>query len=137
MSNLISEINEISKSLNYNLILLSEFEEEELFDKLKIKFGFDYDNLFIWQSITKFKDVEYQVDEWQEIWSMNLDALNENIYICISDESYYPWKIYFGSKQTVLNTICELPFFEYFVFDKEMDKVIFDTHHNFFRIITI
>ncbi len=40
-------------------------------------------------------------------------------------------------KDMILNIICELPFFEYFIFDGDMEKVIFDTHHNFFRIITI
>ncbi|MBK8626938.1 MAG: hypothetical protein IPN86_15635 [Saprospiraceae bacterium] len=137
MSDLVLEINELVKEFELKVVLLSELEEQELFTKLKINFGFDYNKLFIWQMALNFIDIEYESDEWQEIWCKNLDGFNDNIYICISDETLYPWKIYFGPKDMILNIICELPFFEYFIFDGDMEKVIFDTHHNFFRIITI
>ncbi len=96
MSDLVLEINELVKEFELKVVLLSELEEQELFTKLKINFGFDYNKLFIWQMALNFIDIEYESDEWQEIWCKNLDGFNI-IYTFISDENY-PWKIYFAQR---------------------------------------
>ena len=53
-----------------------------------------------------------------------------NIYLVVTNEQHYPWLVIAMPAGDVQGLLLELPYFEYFVFDDAMERVVFDTHHN-------
>ena len=113
---------------------VSDEKAEQLITDLAAKFSFDLSKLFIWAN----KDLHnfYEYGEDQEKWKTIIHDLSkrfdEEIFLCITNEEFYPWKIIKGKKKIIVEWLPELPWFEYFIFDATLQYVVFDTHDNFF-----
>jgi hypothetical protein len=113
---------------------VSDEKAEQLITDLAAKFSFDLTKLFIWAN----KDLHnfYEYGEDQEKWKTIIHDLSkrfdEEIFLCITNEEFYPWKIIKGRKEVIVEWLPELPWFEYFIFDATLQYVVFDTHDNFF-----
>lgn len=130
------KINEIVRNSPYGIKLLS-IEEANLYnEKIKTSFSLNYQKLFIWDEIKKMSElIPYTNSNWNELALVNFNRLKKDIFLVVSDEEYFPWQIINGSTNSILEFIIEQPFFEYFVFDQNLEILIFDTHDNFFKVI--
>ena len=113
--------------------LLSEIYSQNLLTELKDKFDFSYDKKFIWEGLksSPFKIIEYG-DKWEYFLSIFLQEFCDKIFLVITNEEFYPWMILEGNSNELIQLLKEHPFFEYFIFDRSKDYVLFDTHHNEF-----
>ena len=101
---------------------------------LAAKFSFDLTKLFIWANKGLHNFYEYGEDQekWKTIIHDLSKRFDEDIFLCITNEEFHPWKIIKGRKEIIIEWLPELPLFEYFIFDATLQYVVFDTHDNFF-----
>jgi len=106
----------------------------QLITDLTAKFSFDLTKLFIWAKKDLHNFYEYGDDreKWETIIGDLSNRFDEEIFLCITNEEFYPWKIIKGKKSVIIGLLTELPWFEYFIFDATLQYVVFDTHDNFF-----
>jgi hypothetical protein len=113
---------------------VSDEQATQLITDLATKFSFDLTRLFIWAK----KDLHniYEYDEDRQKWETTIRELtnrfDEDIFLCITSEEFYPWRVIKGRKPVIIEWLKELPHFEYFIFDATLQYVVFDTHDNFF-----
>lgn len=123
-------------SSKYNIELLSNADSNMYYEMIKTRFDLNYQKLFIWDEIKIGSElIPYTTSNWNELALLNFNRLNGDIFLVVSDEEYFPWQIIKGNKKSILEFIKEQPFFEYFIFDQNLEILIFDTHDNFFKII--
>jgi hypothetical protein len=113
---------------------VSDEKAAQLTKDLAAKFSFDLSRLFIWANKDLHTVYEYGDDheKWLTTITELIDRFDEEIFLAVTDEDFYPWKILTGNKQVILNLLQDLPPFEYFIFDASLQYVVFDTHDNFF-----
>jgi hypothetical protein len=113
---------------------VSEEKAVQLIRDLAAQFSFDVTKLFIWANKNLHSIYEYGDDpeKWKETLRDLLDRFDEDIFIVVSNEVFYPWRILNCRKQGLPELLQELPSFEYFIFDSSLQYVVFDTHDNFF-----
>jgi hypothetical protein len=106
----------------------------EFIDGLCRNFHFDIKQLFIWQNANVKSYTEYGADKekWGAGLSDFLDKFDPEIFLVITNEQFYPWKILQCGRRILVRLLSELPHFEYFLFDFSLSRVVFDTHDNFF-----
>lgn len=111
-----------------------EEKATQLITDLAAKFSFDLTKLFIWAQKDLHNIYEYGDDRNQ--WETTIQDLSkrfdEEVFLCITNEEFYPWKVLKGKKPAVIALLTDLPKFEYFVFDATLQYIVFDTHDNFF-----
>jgi hypothetical protein len=74
--------------------------------------------------------VKYDGDGLAELKACAGKALNESVFLIVTDDENQPWigiNIQFGD---AVKVISEGPYFEYFLTDQLVDWIVFDTHHN-------
>ncbi len=113
----VSLINDSSKTLN----LLFEI------------FELDTERLYLWES-KKGEKFDYSQDSWVSVLKNQLADFEEVLYLVVTDDEFPPWLVYKCKKGDLLKLLPELRFFEYFLFDERMKKVVFDNHHNQFIV---
>jgi hypothetical protein len=113
---------------------ISDEQATQLTTDLSAKFSFDLTKLFIWTKKDLHNFYEYGDDreKWATTIRELLNRFDEDIFLCITNEEFYPWKIIKGRKPVIIDLLQELPCFEYFIFDATLQYVVFDTHENFF-----
>jgi hypothetical protein len=114
--------------------LVSDERATQLITDLAAKFSFDLTRLFIWAKKDLHNLYEYGDDreKWETLIRDLSNRFDEEIFLCITNEEFYPWKIIKGRKQVIIGLLMELSWFEYFIFDATLQYVVFDTHDNFF-----
>lgn len=130
---------DLDEQVKYNNLKLAWLESNQsklVLDKISEIYKIDYDNLFIWEYL-EGKVTNYTNENWEIELMDLLVLLNDKIYICITNEEYYPWSILYGSKNDIINIVNEMYYFEYFIFDDNFSILIFDTHHNYFKTIQL
>lgn len=128
--------NEILKTVNENKISASFIEPEEANRMIKGLFrifNLDVNQLFVWEDF-KGHIVFNKYGDKSKIWNASLDKFifdfQNDIFVAVTNEEYYPWPILSCKKADIVSILNEQSYFEYFIFDSKMDKIIFDTHHN-------
>lgn len=113
---------------------VSDEKAAQLIRDLSAQFSFDISKLFIWANKNLHTIYEYGDDpeKWKDTLQNLLDRFDEDIFIAVSNEVFYPWQILSCRKQGVVELLQQLPPFEYFIFDSSLQYVVFDTHDNFF-----
>lgn len=113
---------------------VSDERATQLITDLATKFSFDLTKLFIWTKKDLHNLYEYGDDreKWETLIRDLSSRFDEEVFLCITNEEFYPWKIIKGRKQVIIELLMELSWFEYFIFDATLQYVVFDTHDNFF-----
>src|ERR1700719_3208935 len=83
----------------------------QLITDLTTKFSFDLSKLFIWAKKDLHNFYEYGDDreKWETIIRELSNRFDEEIFLCITNEEFYPWKIIKGRKQVIIGLLMELP----------------------------
>lgn len=105
-------------------------EAHALITSMAGKYGIDLDTLFPWE---KLEGIVYPYGDpsgWGLLLSSMLGVFSGDVWLAVTDEQHYPWPVVKLPAGEVQHLLLELPYFEYFVFDDAMERVVFDTHHN-------
>jgi hypothetical protein len=138
MTSLIESAKSEIKNLKLSIVSIEDSEAAYFYDVLKHKFRLDYNSLFIWSELNRFSDFSYgESVNWGTLIQELMNDFNTDIFLCITNEEFYPWPVLKGKKGEIVELIGSLPFFEYFVFDSNFDELLFDTHDNFFRKVRV
>ncbi len=62
---------------------------------------------------------------WNELFDQN-----SAVYMSVTDSFTPPWPVFRGRLGTCLTCVLDSPHAEFFIFDKELSWLVFDTHHN-------
>ena len=104
---------------------------EKLIQNVAEKFSLDIRQLFLWDNKNYSEIFDYSTsDQWEPILRKLLARFNDRIFLVVSNEGLFPWKVLNFKASDCISLLTELPFFEYFLFDESMKNIIFDTHHN-------
>jgi hypothetical protein len=111
---------------------LPDEEDRKLIVKLAEKFSFDLGQRWLWDSTRQSETYDYNNNpgQWETIFRELLSRFADQIFLVVSDDEFYPWKVLQCKKDECVNLLNELPYFELFIFDDFMKTVVFDTHHN-------
>lgn len=94
----------------------------------------DSSSLYWWSSLRN-KPVVFGYGDDTAQWRSVLNALvqgfeSEELLVAVTDDSDGAWPVVTMPKHSLVEIISDLPFFEYFVFEQDCRRVVFDTHHN-------
>jgi len=127
---------EMLKTINekgINASFIKQEESDRLVERLFAIFDLDINQLFVWENF-KGHIVYNEYQDKNEIWNSCVGKLifdfRNDIFVAVTNEEYYPWPILSCKKTDIISIISEQSYFEYFIFDSEMNKIVFDTHHN-------
>ena len=138
MDSFIESVKSEIKNLKLSIVSIEDSEAAYFYDVLKHKFRLDYNSLFVWSELNRFSDFSYgESVNWEVLIQELMNDFNSELFLCITNEEFYPWPILKGKKGEIVELIGSLPFFEYFVFDSNFEELLFDTHDNFFRKVRI
>ena len=73
---------------------------------------------------------DYEGADWDKLMEFLLSDFQNKIYLAITDDEFYPWKLLECDKASVVHLLNQQQLFEFFIFDDSFDKIIFDTHEN-------
>lgn len=109
----------------------SEIAEQFVLDIVQ-KFKLNKNLVHIWDdnSLNIHTVISYGEDQWELELSKQLGVFEDNIFLVVTNDDPYPWDVYSGQKENLIILLNELPFFEYFIFDINFDRLLFDTHSN-------
>ncbi len=97
---------------------------------------FDACARYWWSSLKhQAETTEYgsDTDVWRHAFDEHVQKMGGEgggVFLAITDDEDRPWPVIVVPKDRLIHLLLELPFFEYFVFEKSCDRVVFDTHHN-------
>ncbi|HWK02140.1 MAG TPA: hypothetical protein VNS58_00815 [Puia sp.] len=104
----------------------------QLIIRLAEKFSFEIKQLFMWANKNPAEVYDYQKtpNQWEHLLLRSLANFSDRIFLVVTNEDFFPWKVLDCKKDNCIKLLTELPYFEYFIFDDSMDYVLFDTHDN-------
>ncbi|WP_421797850.1 hypothetical protein [Haliscomenobacter sp.] len=131
MSELIEQIDKTIIQNGLNLFKLTQDNTSLLLEQLRVAFNLNFNQLFLWETkVEKSSSWEYG-DDWDSIFSKLLNQyFPSSVYLVVTDDEFYPWVVNAGDKVSVIALLYQQQFFEYFIFDDLIEKILFDTHHN-------
>ena len=130
MKELLESINNTIAISSLDIRVLNDKESLMIFEKLKKRFEFDYSELFIWENNRHIFSIKAYEENWEDCLKESLFSFGNSIYLIVSAEDYYPWKIYHGDKNQIINVLAEQIYFEYMIIDENLESVLVDTHEN-------
>jgi hypothetical protein len=125
----------ISKFSDENLInyrLLARDESNLLLTLVARRFNFDLSKCYVWEGLTAKSVYNYGDDSkvWRETFELLIEQFNRIVYLVVTDDEFYPWDVFELDKEAVPQIILNSRYFEYILFDQNMNEVLFDTHDN-------
>lgn len=132
---LIIEINNFIDAKKLDCSCVSELMATPIFDKLVICFSFDLLNRYLWIDANIKEEITYDNNyEWEISLSTLLKNFDDRVYLVVTDDEFYPWAMFECKVELILDILSEHQYFEYFIFDKSMEYILFDTHENIFKL---
>jgi len=111
--------------------VLTEKDAYSIVLKLAKSFSFDLSKQGIWADSIWEELFPYNDNhDWEKLLVSLLGPFAENVYVAISDNEFFPWPVLICNKKSLVAFLNSQPYFEFFVFDTRMKKVLFDAHHN-------
>ena len=94
-------------------------------------FSFDLSNKYLWEDAYIKEKIAYADSyEWEVSLSALLKSFSERIYLVVTDDDFYPWAVFNCKAESIVDILKEQQYFEFFIFDKSMNYILFDTHAN-------
>lgn len=129
---LITRIESYIKSKNFDCYLLEVNQAKEIIENLAKVYHFDLSKRYLWEDVYSKQRISY--DNETEVWTRLLTQLLLNFesktYLVVTDDEFYPWAVFECQKEKIVEVIREQRHFEFFIFDKSMRFILFDTHDN-------
>jgi hypothetical protein len=108
--------------------VLTSSEAEGLLARLASAYGLEVQELFPWELAGARAVYAYDLpSSWELLFPPLLEQLQEEVYLAVTNEDGYPWAVVAMPSAYVTDLLLELPYFEYFIFDEGMDRVVLDT----------
>jgi hypothetical protein len=108
--------------------VLAPSEVDGLLDRLASAYGLEVQELFPWDLAGAHAVYAYDLpSSWELLFPPLLDQLQDEVYLAVTNEEGYPWVVVAMPSAYVVELLLELPYFEYFIFDEGMDRVVLDT----------
>ena len=126
---------DIRDFINSNRIKCQDVPEpdaKKLIESLRDIYQFDLMNKYIWEDLVFKEFVDYSNDNhyWESLARMVEDNFNNELYFVLTDDEFYPWPVFYCEKESVFLIIKEHAYFEFFIFDRSMNHLLFDNHQN-------
>ncbi|SDC02105.1 hypothetical protein [Niabella drilacis] len=140
MEELRQDIMTTINSRGINALFVEANDAERLIQQIATIFDLKLNRLFVWET-SKAQGVLMAYDGSTDIWEGQLLAFisdfQSEVFLVLTNEAYYPWPVLKCKKEEVVTIISEQFFFEYFIFDSTMNKIVFDTHQNMLQRYSI
>jgi len=108
--------------------VLSPSGADGLLARLAAAYGLEVQELFPWELAGATAVYGYDLpSSWELLFPPLLDLMREEVYLAVLGDDGYPWVVVVLPSAYVTELLLELPYFEYFIFDEGMDRVILDT----------
>ncbi len=110
--------------------ILSEEEAQRLVTAVAANYGLDLEGFLSWERV---EGTAYPYDdpaEWGLLLASMLGLFTGDVYMVVTNETYFPWPVIGLPAADVQSLLLELPHFEFFIFDETMDRMVVDTHYN-------
>ncbi|MGN7784731.1 hypothetical protein ACTJIJ_09400 [Niabella sp. 22666] len=127
---------EIASFCTENQVTVSFLADDECSSLISLvadKFKLDINRLFMWEDVKAVDRLEYPDPAgWENGLNKYLQDFQNEIFVVITDENFYPWSVFICCKQDLIRILENQKYFEYFLFDSLQQRLLFDTHHNEF-----
>jgi hypothetical protein len=115
--------------------VLSPSEADGLLARLASGYELEVRQLFPWDLAGARSVYAYDLpSSWELLFPPLLDQLQDAVYLAVTSEEGYPWAVVAMPSAYVVDLLLELPYFEYFIFDEGMDRVVYDTHQEMLAV---
>jgi hypothetical protein len=130
---LVIAITSFTHSNNIRCNPLQEMDANRLINDLVNIFRLDLSQKYLWQGV-EAAAMSYSEDAtvWMSLLLEQLDEFQEQIYLVVTDDEFYPWPVLNCFKEDLPRILSSQQFFEFFLFDQTMKCILFDTHANEF-----
>ena len=106
MDSFIESVRSEIESLNLSIVSIEDNEAACFYDVLKHKFRLDYTSLFVWSELNRFSDFSYgESVNWEVLIQELMNDFNSELFLCITNEEFYPWPILKGKKGEIVELI--------------------------------
>lgn len=113
------------------LRVLTPADAERVRIAVASRFGFDPEKVWWWTSEgSRGQARRYEGSDGLGELRRALAEMEAPLYLVATDDSGPPWLCIEGTAEALIELVGETRFFEYFVVDRELTQVVFDTHHN-------
>jgi hypothetical protein len=129
-TDLLEEIVTVLKHNKYNFVSLEADIGNELIKRLANKFFLDLNQKWLWDTENVNFVEEIIENDKSESIQQQLVFFHDEIYVVITDDEFFPWPVLKLSKNILVTVLNEVQFFEFFIFDDEMNCILFDNHHS-------
>ena len=141
-------LNELYESINTTIAengLEASFVEPEEAERLLVEistvFDFSLNSIFPWDDVKKgsvvYKECPQETDIWKNYFAEFTADFEDRVFLAVSDTSDYPWPVLSCLKADAAFIILDQHYFEYFIFDAGMNKILFENHHDVLYRYTI
>jgi hypothetical protein len=128
---LIDDIKSFLQNKKVDYEILSNSLSDSLISNVVKIFGFNIQQKYLWEKKIPTIQIPYQIDnEGISFIQEYLIKLEQRIYLCITDDEFMPWGIFFFPREYLIELLTNHRYFEFFIFDKTMNTILFDTHDN-------
>lgn len=110
--------------------ILSEEEAQRLVTAVAVKYGLDLKSFLSWERVKGIAYLYNDPSEWGLLLASMLGIFTGDVYMVVTNETYFPWPVIVLPAEDVPSLLLELPHFEFFVFDDTMERMVVDTHYN-------
>ena len=119
-----------------SLKLLSKSDARKITDLVADRFIEDTSRVWWWEGLKQTPQEIHYGDEvgWDHIPAL-LKNISQQIYFIPTDDEPNPWPIYSGTCEEVIGLLREMWRFEYILVGRNLDWLVFDTHHNTLVIV--
>ena len=105
-------------------------EAKELVTTIAGKYGLDPEGFLSWEKMEGIAYPYNDPSEWGLLLSSMLGFFTGDVYLVVTNETYFPWPVIVLPAEDIQPLLLELPHFEFFIFDDTMERVVVDTHYN-------
>jgi hypothetical protein len=119
-------------SNNPGVQILSALDAERVRGLIADRFGFPLQRAWWWETVTQPAAVVDYGNGSEGIASLLqlVASTSEPLFLFVTDDEPPPWFGVAGSGAAIADLLRSQRFFEYFVVNRELTQIVFDTHHN-------
>jgi hypothetical protein len=135
---LAKSISNFVKSSNLDCYEVQTTDAINLIENLAYTFCFDLSKRYLWEGALVKERNSYKNDNtyWEMLSSLLFPNFGNRVYLVITDDDFFPWPVFDCKKEAVADILKVHQYFEFFIFDKSMQKILFDIHDNEILLIT-
>jgi hypothetical protein len=129
---LVTGIIDFIRAKKIDCSFIEETDAKNIVENLCKKFCFDLSKRYLWADVRIKEKITYNndIEDWEVLLSTLLQNFDERVYLVVTDDEFYPWAVFDCKRDIVIDILKEQQYFEFFIFDKPMKYVLFDTHEN-------